>query len=181
MIDYRISQKIIHWLMATAILLDLFVAQKFGGVMVNADRFESRSDHSSVGTIVAVLFILRLYLRIRNGAPPLPETMPNWQKKLSHIAHWTLYILIGSLITTGILTAMNANSVVTPFNIFAYGDGMGELETFVFIRGFHEFATKAIMALIGLHIVGAIYHLIIVRDGVTNRMLKFWQSKKAVS
>jgi cytochrome b561 len=31
--DYLKSQKIIHWLMAVAIILDLIIAQKFGGEM----------------------------------------------------------------------------------------------------------------------------------------------------
>lgn len=61
--DYAVGQKIVHWLMAVFIMLDLFVAQKFGGVMTDVDRFDSRNDHSSLGTIVAALFIIRLYLR----------------------------------------------------------------------------------------------------------------------
>lgn len=176
--DYAVGQKIVHWLMAVFIILDLFVAQKFGGVMADVDRFASRNDHSSLGTIVAALFIIRLYLRWKNGAPALPETMPDWQKWLAHVAHWALYILIGSLIITGILTAMNANSGIEPFGAFAYGNGVeGD---FTLFRGFHEFTTKAIIALIGLHVVAALYHLIFVRDGVTSRMLMFWKSRKSV-
>lgn len=180
-IDYRVSQKIVHWLMAFAIMFDLYVAQKFGGVMTDLDRLESRNDHAGLGTIVAVLFVIRLILRWRNGAPPLPADMPQWQKTLAHVAHWALYLLIGSLIVTGILSAINANTVVAPFGLFAYGDGTGLNSDFLFVRGFHEYITKAIMALIAFHVLAALYHGIFVRDGVTGRMLKFWQSKKAAA
>ena len=44
MIDYLRAQKIIHWLMAIVIMLDLNVAQKFGGDMELWDRLESRVD-----------------------------------------------------------------------------------------------------------------------------------------
>lgn len=74
-VDFAVSQKIIHWLMAFLIMVDLIVAQKFGGAMELADRAQSRSDHASVGLVVLVLFLLRLYLRRRHGAPALPEGM----------------------------------------------------------------------------------------------------------
>ncbi len=177
--DYAVAQKVVHWLMAIAIMMDLYIAQKFGGVMEELDRFESRNDHATLGTIVAVLFAIRLYLRWKHGAPPLPADMPGWQKVLAHIAHWALYGLIGALIATGILSAVNADTLITPFGLFAYGDGTGSEETFLFIRGFHELTTNLIIALIGLHIVAALYHMVFVRDGVTGRMLKFWRGEKA--
>ena len=46
-IDYTKTQKIIHWLMAIIIMLDLNVAQKFGGNMELWDRLESRADHAT--------------------------------------------------------------------------------------------------------------------------------------
>lgn len=52
--DYAVAQKIVRWLMAFLIMVDLAVAQKFGGVMEDWDRFESRSDHAGVGTLLAV-------------------------------------------------------------------------------------------------------------------------------
>ncbi|MEP1143299.1 MAG: cytochrome b/b6 domain-containing protein [Henriciella sp.] len=176
--DYSIAQKVLHWLIALMIMADLFIAQKFSGIMTDADRFESRSDHATVGTIVAILFIIRLFLRWRNGAPALPTEMLGWQKHLAHFAHWALYFLIGFLIVSGIFSAINANSIVAPFGAFAFGDGNGEGAAFYLFRGFHELATKAIIALIVLHVIAALYHLIFVRDGVTLRMLKFWTSKK---
>ena len=77
--DYLKSQKIIHWLMAVAIILDLIIAQKFGGEMELWDRLESRADHATINLNVTFLFILRLILRYRYGAPSLPSTKPKWQ------------------------------------------------------------------------------------------------------
>ena len=77
---------ILHWLIAIAIMLDLVIAQKFGGAMEDWDRFESRSDHASVGTLVAALFVVRLYLRLKHGAPSLPPEMSACQKLMAHLA-----------------------------------------------------------------------------------------------
>ena len=75
-------------------------------------------------------------------------------------------------------SAVNADSAVTPFGLFAYGDGAGAAATFLYIRGFQELTTNPIIGQIALHIIAALYHLIIVRDGVTGRMLNFWKSEK---
>lgn len=175
--DFSIAQKVVHWLMAAAIILDLFVAQKFGGAMEDWDRIESRSDHATLGTIVAVLFAIRLYLRFRHGAPALPMDLPKWQTGLAHAAHWALYGLMGLLIASGIAAAFNADSLVSPFGLFSYGNGTGNASTFLTIRSVHEFATNAIIALIMLHVIAAVYHLAIKNHRLlTLRMLKFWRS-----
>ena len=77
--DYLKSQKIIHWLMAIAIMIDLNVAQKFGGEMELWDRLESRADHATMGLIITFLLILRIILRYKYGAPSLPDSMSKWQ------------------------------------------------------------------------------------------------------
>ena len=177
-LDYSIGQKVLHWLIGIVIMLDLYIAQKFGGIMDESARFADRSDHALLGTIVGLLFIARLVLRWRNGAPALPPEMPDWQKKFAHLAHWALYFLIGMLVVTGIGTAMNANSIVAPLGLFAYGDGTGLEANFTTFRGLHEFATEAIITLIVLHVVAAVYHLVFVKDDVSQRMLKFWKSEK---
>lgn len=177
--DFSVGQKVLHWLIALAIIMDLFIAQKFGGLMEDVDRFESRSDHASLGTIVAVLFAIRLYLRIKHGAPPLPSDLPAWQARIAHAAHWMLYGLIALLILSGIGSAINANSVVSPFGLFAYGDGSGGQGLYDTIRTVHELATKTIIALIVLHVAAALYHLVTKHRQLTLRMMMFWRSAKA--
>ena len=48
---------------------------------------------------------------------------------------------------------------------------------FNFVRGIHEFATNAIIALIVIHILAALYHHFIVKDETTKNMAKFWTRK----
>ena len=176
--DYRVAQKTVHWLMAILIIMDLFIAQKFGGPMAEWDRFESRVDHASVNMIVTVLFVVRIMLRWKYGAPPLPSTMPRWQRFSAHIGHWGLYVLIAVLILSGIMSAVNANSEIAPFGLFPLSDGSGPDQSFVFFRSIHEFCTKAIIALIVVHVLAAIYHLFFTNDRTTQNMLRFWSSAK---
>ncbi len=174
--DYTVGQKVVHWLMAILITLDLFVAQKLGGVMEDWDRLESRADHGSLGTIVAVLFVIRLVLRWRHGAPPLPASMPDWQRSLARWGHTLLYFFIGFLIVSGLATAMNATAPIALFGAFDITLGQTATDTFDMLRPVHEFATNAVIALIVIHLAAALYHHFVARDDSTRRMLQTWKS-----
>lgn len=177
--DYAVAQKVLHWLMALLIMLDLVVAQKFGNPMAAWDRLDSRSDHASLGTIVAVLFVIRVVLRLRHGAPPLNPQMTPWQARLAHWAHGLFYFLIGLLILSGVATALNAASPLPLFGVWDITIGQLNEETFGTLRPVHEFATNALIALIVLHLVAALYHQFVLRDTSTINMLKFWSSDRA--
>ena len=179
MIDYLRIQKIIHWLMSILIMLDLVIAQKFGGDMELWDRLESRVDHATAGMIVAFLFILRIILRYRYGAPSLPSTMPVWQTYMAKAGHYGLYFLMGLLIISGITTANFTTDPIVVFGLINLSSEVNNVEMFNLIRGVHEFATNAIIALISIHILAAIYHHFIVKDDTTKNMLKFWTRKSA--
>jgi cytochrome b561 len=175
--DYRISQKVVHWLMSIIIILDLFIAQKFSDPMEQWDRLESRGDHASMGTIVAILFAIRLYYRFRYGAPPLPAGMPDWQLAAARAGHFLLYFFIGLLVLSGIATAVNAADPIALFGALDITIGQSEEDMLELIRPVHEFATNAVILLIVIHILAALYHHFVARDGSTVRMLRFWRSE----
>ena len=175
--DYAVSQKVLHWLMALLIMLDLVVAQKFGDYMEQWDRLASRSDHASLGTILTLLFVIRIVIRLKHGAPPLSSEMTQWQTTLARWAHGLFYFLIGLLILSGIATAINAADPITLFGAWDITIGQVNEETFAALRPIHEFTTNALIALIVLHFIAALYHQFIIRDASTINMLKFWSSK----
>ena len=176
--DYTKSQKVVHWLMALLIMLDLVVAQKFGDVMEEWDRLASRSDHATLGTIMTILFVIRLLLRWRHGAPELPASMPGWQVKAARIGHSLLYFFSGFLILSGLVTAVNATDPIVLFGSLDITLGQSSSDTFAMLRPFHEFATNAVIALIVIHVLAALYHWLVARDDTTQRMLKIWSSAR---
>ena len=176
--DYQKSQKIIHWLMAIAIMIDLRVAQKFGGDMEFLDRLESRADHATMGLIITFLLILRILLRYRYGAPSLPSSMSKWQIFAAQAGHYGLYILMGALVLTGIVSASFASDPIMIFGSYDLAFANHNLNFFMIVRGIHEFCTNAIIALILIHILAAIYHHFILKDNTTLNMSKFWTTKQ---
>ncbi len=176
--DYSVGQKVIHWLLAIFLLIDLTVAQQFGGEMAPADRLQNREGHAVVGTIIITLFMIRIILRIRNGSPAFPGSMPGWQKAAALGTHWGFYVVIAITICTGLITAFNATAPINwlgQFDLAILANTSDD--QFRFVRQFHEFATKALIALLLMHVGAAFYHLIFARDGRFERMLRFWRQE----
>jgi cytochrome b561 len=166
--------------MATAIMIDLNVAQKFGGEMQVLDRLESRADHATMGLIITFLLIIRIILRYKYGAPSLPDSMSKWQVLAAQVGHYGLYILMGTLMLTGIISATYASDPILVFNSYDLAFANHNDDVFKIVRGIHEFCTNAIIALIVIHILAAIYHHFVLKDSTTSNMTKFWTTKKFV-
>lgn len=175
--DYSVAQKVIHWLMAIILCLDLFVAQKFGRVMEDWDRLESRVDHATVGTVLAILLALRFYFRLRNGPVALPAGMPGWQVTAAKAGHFALYACMVLLVVSGYATGMNAADPIPLFGQLDITIGQTNEDTLQLIRPVHEFATNAMIALIAIHVLAALYHHFVAKDDSTRRMFKFWRSQ----
>ena len=177
--DYTVTQKVIHWLMGLLIMLDLFVAQKFGGFLEEAERLQSRMDHATLGTMLATLLLLRFFFRWRSGAPALPEEgMSGWQIMLAKVVHVGLYVAMVLLLGTGMITATQATDPILIFQSIEITVGQMSDENFVFLRQFHDWMTWIMIGLIGLHVVGALYHQFVIKDRILVKMLKFWTSEK---
>ena len=52
------------------------------------------SIHKSLGITILVLALLRLAIRLRFGAPPLPADLPEPMKLAAHLSHWAFYALM---------------------------------------------------------------------------------------
>ena len=82
---------------------------------------------------------------------------------------------MGALMLTGIISANFASDPIMVFSYFDLAFANHNDELFLTVRGIHEFCTNAIIALIVVHILAAIYHHFIVKDATTINMLKLWK------
>ena len=60
--------------------------------MQQMDILKSIDDNETAWMIVTFLFVLRIILRYRYGAPSLPQSMPLWQKYSAKLGHYGLYL-----------------------------------------------------------------------------------------
>jgi len=105
--------------------------------------------HFVGGSLIFLLVAWRLMLRSERGVPPPPAADPDWQKRLVHGVHVGFYALILSLPATGgAAWAMQSAGASAA----------------------HEITRAALMALIGLHVAGALYGQFVQKTGVMQRM-----------
>jgi cytochrome b561 len=131
------------------------------------------SLHFSIGVLILGVIIVRLVWRATHGEPT-PETgIPPWQVRSARAIHWLLYLLLVVVPILGWLNASFRGMPVTFFGLapvpplvgtHAAGWGWtGDIHTLL--------AQYAILPLVGLHVAAALYHYVIRRDRVLQRML----------
>jgi superoxide oxidase len=134
------------------------------------------ATHRSTGVLIWFVVLARLIWR-HNFAylPPFPPTMPRLQQTIAKANEYGLYALLLIQPITGLGRVLFRGR---PFELFIW-QVPALLEENPTIRGsladIHEFGAKALLALIALHAGAALYHRLILRDAVLQRMLP-WRS-----
>jgi cytochrome b561 len=163
-------QRVLHWLMAICILAMLFI----GVGMVSTIRpiyLTLVSVHKPLGIAILVLALIRLALRLRYGAPPLPTDLPEPMKLAAEGSHYVLYALMIAmpLLGWGMLSAAAYPIVLCGgWRLPAILPQSDSLHTLLW--GAHFYLAFAFFALILLHVAGALFHALVRRDGVFEAM-----------
>jgi cytochrome b561 len=108
---------------------------------------------------LGLLFAFRLFWTQKiGGATRLPLDAPKWEHIASRAVHYGLYGSVFAIVGTGLATAYAYTSPALG-NLF--------INAMIFV---HEAALTLLPALILTHIVGALWHKVIRRDGVLESM-----------
>ena len=90
---FTVLQRFLHWLMAICILAMLFIGVGMNST-VAPKYVPLLATHKTLGAIILVLALIRLAVRLRYGAPPLPADLPEPMKLGAHLSHQALYVLM---------------------------------------------------------------------------------------
>jgi cytochrome b561 len=127
--------------------------------------------HQTTGVATWIVGLARLVWR-HNFAylPPFPESMPRLQQSIAKANEYGLYALLFVQPITGLGNVLFRGR---PFEFFIW-EVPALLEPNPAIRSLfvaaHELGAKALLALIGLHAGAALFHRLVLRDGVLQRM-----------
>jgi cytochrome b561 len=163
-------QRLLHWLLAICILSMLFIG--VGMVSTIAPKYLPLiSIHKTLGMAILVLALIRLAVRLRYGAPPLPRDLPEPMKLAAHLSHYALYaLMIGMpLLGWGMLSAAS-------YPVVLYG-GLGLPSILPLSDSLHSLLWDAhyylaflFFAVILMHVAAALFHALVRRDGVFETM-----------
>jgi cytochrome b561 len=173
---YSQTARRLHWwtVALVAIMIPLGFGMAWRGNTLNI--WDGRTNalyslHKLLGFILLWLVVCRLVFRLRNGAPPDEPTLAWWQKAAAHATHWMLY---GLLIVMGLLgwhgvSRYGARDIFGIVSLPSLGAQDQAAAAQVFYL--HYLGGLLLVALIAVHIGGALFHHIILKDGVLARML----------
>lgn len=163
-------QRLLHWAMAVCILAMLFIG--VGMVSTISTRYLTLvSIHKPLGIAILVLALLRLGLRLRRGAPPLPADLPEPMRLAAHLSHIALYALMIAMPLLGwaMLSAEGYPIVLSP-GLRLPPILPQSIETFALLRQAHGLLGYAFFAVILAHLGAALFHGLVRRDGVFGAM-----------
>ena len=163
-------QRLLHWLMAVCILSMLFIG--VGMVSTVTPKYLTLvAIHKPLGVSILVLALIRLAVRLRDGAPPLPADLPPMMKLGAVLSHWALYALMIAmpLIGWGMLSA--AGYPVVLFGGLRLPPILPQSASLhALLWTAHFWLAFAFFGVILLHLAAALFHALVRRDGVFQAM-----------
>ena len=163
-------QRLLHWLMAACILAMLFIG--VGMVSTVMPKYLTLvAIHKPLGIAILALALIRLVVRLRYGAPPLPADLPEPMKLAAVASHYALYALMIAmpLLGWGMLSAAAYPVVLfSGWHLPAVLRQSDSLHTLLWAA--HFYLAFAFFALILLHVAAALFHALVRRDGVFEAM-----------
>jgi cytochrome b561 len=169
---------ILHWLMALVILFAAVTALILDDMPDKAMKAQMTNLHFVLGISVIGLLVLRSLTRLATQSPPLPADTHPHVVKAARFGHLGLYALMLGVPFIGVLTAFFRGKgvdfgffeIVSPFE--------ANRSTGRFFKEIHEFLAYLFFAGIGGHVLFALWHQLIAKDGLIDRMRFSLSGKK---
>jgi cytochrome b561 len=160
----------LHWLLAPLVIAALALGALVMAKMSNSDpqKLEALRAHMSGGTLILILMLTRLFVRRRTARPAAAATEHEWLDRLARLSHRLFYVAVIGMAGSGMVMALQTR---LPWVTFL-DQGTLPADFWAFpIRYVHYGFSRLLMALIALHVTGALYHTLVLRDGLLKRML----------
>ena len=168
----RIAQAV-HWLVAALAVTVVWL----GWGIAWAPRNTPRRDlfvliHESVGLTILAAMMFRAWWRWRHPPPPLPPALSRLETGLAGLTHFALYLFLILMPLGGYSSAAVAGHAVSYFGVFSIppllpgNDRLSQVAIAIHLVGQYP-----LYLFVALHIAGALFHGLVRRDGVLERML----------
>lgn len=159
---------VLHWLSALLILGALLGGTFNMANVPNSDpaKLATLRMHMIVGIAILLLIGLRLVVRARKAMPQRLDSGGPVLNRIASGTHHALYLLVIAMALSGLALAAASGLGAA---LFA-GAPLPESFHGFGARAAHGLLAKLLMLLIGLHVVAALWHAVVKRDGILARM-----------
>lgn len=168
---YGVTAIFFHWL----IFLLLAAQYAVGSIMPHIGRKTLDEGwvawHLSIGASILFVIVLRFLWRLASPVTVSSE-LSGWEKSVSRATHLILYALVLAMTILGWAAANYRGWTVNLFGLIPLPPLAAKGTAWAHEAGdIHNILVYVLLAFIVLHVAGALYHYVIRRDRVMQRML----------
>jgi cytochrome b561 len=170
---YSRTAVVLHWVIAAAVLGQIALGWYLQTVpRLTPDRAIFVNFHKSTGLVIGILILFRIAWRLTHKPPPLPASMPAWERSAARVNHALLYICMLVMPIAGYTASNFSKFGVKLFNAVLLPPwGADNREIYAVFNALHVTTSFVFVALIAIHIAAALRHLFLARYGIFRRML----------
>lgn len=169
---YTSVAKLLHWLILALLVIQFAIAWTMPNIGRGSVPTGLIGWHLSVGVTILAVMLVRLGWRLTHPAPPPPADLPASLALLARVTHYLLYALLIVLPLLGWANASARGWAVRLFGVVplpsltAKGSALGHQ-----LGNVHATLATVLLAIVALHVGGALYHALILKDRTVQRML----------
>ena len=170
MTQYSKRMVIVHWLTLALLIVAWYLGDSLADMTDESKAtLAGYLIHMAVGASVLVLVLSQLLFRRTDGTPPKLNDKPVFQtaaKGVQHLMYAVLFLLPVSGIMTVITSTAGKALLAADASLLPKEHGYHN----VFAHEVHEQLVNVLIALAVLHLLGALKHQFIMKDGLMERM-----------
>lgn len=168
---YTRMAMLLHWSMAVLVFALFAIGWSMVDLPKGPERGATFALHKSLGLTAFMLLVWRLGWRIRHRPPALPMSVARWQQRLAHGVHHLFYLLLGVQPLTGYLSSSFSGYDTRFFGVPLPSWGYANPPLNQFFTDLHVAGSVLLAALVGVHVIGTIVHLLQPGERMLRRML----------
>jgi len=168
---YTATAIALHWLIALAVGAQIVFGwwmQQIPKLPVGP-RVDAFNLHKSIGMTILLLMVIRLAWRATHRPPALPR-LPAWQANAARINHWLLYACLFAQPLSGYLGSAVSGYPVRYFGMTLPAWAATDVALKNLLSVVHLVCSWVLVAAIAVHVLAAIKHQVVDRNGLLRRM-----------
>jgi cytochrome b561 len=162
--------RLMHWLVVLLLIVQYAVAWTMPDIRRDTQPVGLVAWHLSLGTAILAVMVVRLAWRAFHAAPP--SQGPALLVRMAHLGHLGLYVLLFLVPILGWVNASSRDYAVALFGFIPLpplspaesnsGHAAGDI---------HIVMAWVLIVLVAGHVLAALYHHFVLRDGTLRKMM----------
>ena len=163
-----------HWLLALSIIASFGFGLYMVDLPFSPARLKQYNWHKWAGITILGLSVLRLLWRLNHRPPPLDPVTPPWQRRASAGTHGLLYVLFFAIPLAGWAYSSAAGFSIVYLGVLRMPDWVPQSVGLAQqLKLLHRVLAYSLASLVVVHMLAAVKHHWIDKDGLLDRMNPF--------